>query len=389
MKSLFFNEWVAGFSQPYYLPISTVCNSDCIFCTNKYNIFPCKSGLFRDIEDIKLQLSLMKSHRAAINLSSVLPGRLPEGEAFLHPDFFEILDVIREKYPSNVLNVSSNCSAINKQFLKKLSYYNPVKIIASLHTTDPEKLAFIYNRPISFAKKSLEAIRCFKGYQIKLSGAILPMPELLGWKDIEKTAQYFLANSAKELIFHYPGYTKNTPKYITEIIECDLYEFTEFTYRLRNKYNVKIYAYPDMKMPINIPINKITSQLLSLALIRKNKAFINILWLTSEAAYPRLKKQNKKFDFKQISHNLYPVKNRSFEGNVIVGGLLLVDDFIKAGKEALQKFPKIDMILIPTAPFDAFKRDLLYIPAQKIADKLKINIALIDNNGLIFSLCRH
>jgi len=111
--------------------------------------------------------------------------------------------------------------------------------------------------------------------------------------------------------------------------------------------------------------------------------FKNALLLTSEAAYSRLKENGSN------SHYFYAVKNNSFGGNVTVGGLLMVNDFIEAGKKALKKFPKTEIILLPSAPFDAFRRDLLYTPAQKIVDKLKKNTAIINNKGEIISLCQH
>jgi hypothetical protein len=75
-ESIFFREWLAGNRADNQLAISAVCNSHCIFCSNHLNPFPITKGVFRDIEDIKLQLSVMKSHADPIR----------KGRLFCTPD---------------------------------------------------------------------------------------------------------------------------------------------------------------------------------------------------------------------------------------------------------------------------------------------------------------
>jgi len=124
--SIFLSEWLAGNRPPNQLPISAVCNSHCIFCSNRLNPFPVATGLFRDMADVKHQLSLMPAHRDPIRLSDSLPGRIAEGEAFLHPQFFEILSLIRHKFVGNTLCFTTNASMLDEPFLKKLAAYRPI-----------------------------------------------------------------------------------------------------------------------------------------------------------------------------------------------------------------------------------------------------------------------
>ena len=64
--SVFFKEWLAGGRSKSQLPISAVCNSRCLFCSNNFNPFPIARGIFRDVEDIKMQLALMGDTRQDI-----------------------------------------------------------------------------------------------------------------------------------------------------------------------------------------------------------------------------------------------------------------------------------------------------------------------------------
>jgi hypothetical protein len=96
-------EWFAGNRPANQLPISAVCNCHCLFCSNHLNPFPVVGGVFRDLEDIKLQLCSMVANDDPIRLSDSLPGRISEGEALLHPRLFEILELVRRKFFYNTL----------------------------------------------------------------------------------------------------------------------------------------------------------------------------------------------------------------------------------------------------------------------------------------------
>jgi len=59
----------------------------------------------------------------------------------------------------------------------------------------------------------------------------------------------------------------------------------------------------------------------------------------------------------------------------------MVEDFIRAGKEALSKHPETELILVPRAPFDALGRDLTGDPAYRIAEELKKPVWVVSDRG--------
>jgi hypothetical protein len=111
-------------------------------------------------------------------------------------------------------------------------------------------------------------------------------------------------------------------------------------------------------------------------------AFRKVLWLASEAAYPEISRMVE-LAAKSVSnkHHVFPVKNRTYGGNIKVSGLLMVSDFLSAGKEALEHWPETDLVLIPRTAFDAFFRDLKKMPALKIPEILGRTTWLISENG--------
>jgi MoaA/NifB/PqqE/SkfB family radical SAM enzyme len=142
--SIFLKEWLASNRYNNQLPISAVCNSRCLFCSNKLNPFPVATGMFRDVADIKFQLSLMPLHQNPVRMSDSLPGRIAEGEAFLHPRFFDILKLVRRKYPTNTLCFTTNGTMLDEAFLKELAKFRPVEVTVSLHSTQPALWARIF-----------------------------------------------------------------------------------------------------------------------------------------------------------------------------------------------------------------------------------------------------
>lgn len=56
--------------------------------------------------------------------------------------------------------------------------------------------------------------------------------------------------------------------------------------------------------------------------------------------------------------NIHITKNHFWGGNIIIGDLLTVEDFIIAIKEALEDHPDTDLFIIPSSSFSTWKRDM-------------------------------
>lgn len=96
------------------IAISSVCNSNCIFCSNKQNPFETKRVGFISREDFLKQLFYFKNNtmQKVISLSDVLPGTISEGEAFLHPEFKQLVLDLRNILPDTRITITTNASMI-------------------------------------------------------------------------------------------------------------------------------------------------------------------------------------------------------------------------------------------------------------------------------------
>jgi uncharacterized Fe-S cluster-containing radical SAM superfamily protein len=385
----FFEEWLAAGQPPEQLSISAVCNAHCLFCSNHMNPFPIKTNVFRDVEDVKLQLSLgSANYDGAIHMSDSLPGRISEGEAFLHPQFFEILTLVREKFLTNRLHFTTNGSLLDEPFVKKLESFRPVEINISLHSTQPKLWARIFRATERRARVALASFGLLKSHHIDFTGTIVPLPRICGWEDLDNTFAFLAEAGAKSIVLWWPGFSEKTPADLRREIECPWDEFEDFVRRMQEQFpGVSIAPLPNALEPRGLPIKRIVDFTLRGNLKTFGGAFRQVLWLVSEAAYPEMSKMVAQFAPNvPNAHHVFPVKNRSYGGNIQVSGLLMVSDFLAAGLEALQTWPAIDLVLVPKMAFDAFFRDLQKTPAYKIPEVLGKTTWLVFEKGSFLSL---
>lgn len=78
-----------------------------------------------------------------------------------------------------------------------------------------------------------------------------------------------------------------------------------------------------------------------------------------------------------VNFNIHIPKNYFWGGNIFIGDLLTVEDFIKAINEALEKYPETDLVIIPSSPFSQWKRDILGTPFHFIKRSFDIPVVLL------------
>lgn len=381
-ESIFLSEWLAANRPNNQLPISAVCNSQCIFCSNHLNPFPLHEGIFREVEDIKHQLTLMEQRNQPLRLGDSLPGRISEGEAFLHPRFFDILELIRRRFLKNLLCFTTNASMADDAFLKRLARFRPVEITVSMHSTQPALWSRIFARGARAATTAIASPALIRRYGMDLVGAIVTLPAVCGWADIERTFDHLVEQGAREMILFYPGYSARTPPDIVRDLQCPMEEYEEFVGRMKARHTIPITVGNDMHAPLDVAVGKIIGRTCQGNIKTVGGPYRRVVWLVSEAAHARLGALVAEQAGRAANlHHVWPVPNRTYGGNITVAGLLMTDDFLHAGRQALEQYPDTELFLVPAAPFDSLHRDLRGAPAHRIADELNKPVWLMDDAG--------
>jgi wyosine [tRNA(Phe)-imidazoG37] synthetase (radical SAM superfamily) len=378
----FMSEWLAGGQPPNQLPISAVCNSRCLFCSNHLNPFPVAGGFFRDIEDIKLQLCAMSANDDPIRMSDSLPGRISEGEALLHPRLFDILEMVRRKFFYNTLCFTTNATMLDSVFLKKLSAFRPIELTVSLHSMEPTFWARIFGQDIRRAETAISSLPLIRAHKMDLIGTIVPLPKICGWDHLEQTYAHFVSQGASSMIVYWPGHTKRTRPEVVADLECSLAEFTDFAERMKTAYRVPLIPHPDMVSPLRARVETIVAKTLKGNPKNGGGAYRKVVWLSSAAAFCRLEPLVKeKMASAPNIHQVEAVENATYGGNIMAAGLLMVEDFIRTGKKVLEQWPDADLFLVPRVPFDTLLRDLEGTPAYRIPEELARSVWLVDAHG--------
>lgn len=354
------------------LQISSVCNGRCLFCSNNMNPFTIHREGFRSLEDIKKGLVLLNpGPHGDIRIGDSLPGRISEGEALFHPHIFEVLKMIREKFPSNVIQVNTNGTALKKSFIEKLVPYKPLKFTISYHSDNPKFWCKIFNLKEDKYKIVRDAFLTLSQNGFIIQGAIVLLPHLVGYKDIEKTIKA-LCFYTRDIFAFASGYSFKAPKATKKLLQADYLELSRFITRMRKKYRVNLELLPDLLKPLEFsPYRVMHSSSLA--------KFKNVLWCFSEAAFNKAKKIVAEWNhFLPNEHYAFMVKNNTYRGNIICSGLLMVEDYRKTIKKALQQFKRkginIDLIILPVNSFDKYGDDLRGENYSKLIKEFKVPI---------------
>ena len=353
------------------LQVSSVCNARCIFCSNDMNPFKIFREGFRPLKDIRKGIALLNAYSGEIRLGDSLPGRISEGEALLHPDIVTILKLIREKLPRNTIQISTNGVILTKEFIDRIAPYKPMKLTISYHSDNPKYWCKIFRLPkaqYTIARNSF--LHLSKGGFL-LEGALVPLPNLVGYKDIENTIKMFKCFS-KHIIVYPPGYSVKASAALRKILNVDYRMLSRFLIKMRKKYKVNLLLKTDLLMPLSFSPYLLMQRSF-------NSSFQNVLWLFSEASYQKARKILKEFNpFVPNEHHAVMVKNYTYRGNIICSGLLMVQDYRRAIKKALGELRKkkvhIDLLVLPSNSFDRYGDDLKGENYSTLSDEFNIPV---------------
>lgn len=188
------------------LPITSCCNMRCIFCSNTYNpkgceIFTISPRPLRQIEDTILWLG---GSRGPIIIGESVT-RINEGEPLTHPDFLEILRLVRKHYPERPIQVTTNASLLTEDLINQIAEID-VGLMVSLNTVGyREKLMGDHDPEITLSNVK------YLGGKVSFEGSIVALPFITGWEDIENTAKFLKDAGAWSIRVLAPGFSRAHP----------------------------------------------------------------------------------------------------------------------------------------------------------------------------------
>lgn len=341
------------------VPISSVCNTNCIFCSNNNNPFRTPRAEFRPYDDVISNLRMI-DYTKPIRLCENIPGRIKEGESLLHPRLWDILDHIRKESPTQIIVFATNGSMLTEEMVMRLCLYKPIVIdTLSLNTCNIENWMKLHRSSRDKALVAHNAPKLLKKYGISYTASLVAMPMITGYDDIKNTLNYAYANGAQECFVWIPGYSKYVPSETVHFMQCDRQLIQNICDEVEKQWECPIKILPETSVDLNQEICK---------------AFEigpdgGNLFMSSILAYDNICKNVSKY---RTSKPNYVIKtpNKTYGGNIIVGGLLFVNDYIDAYFSSTEIDKKqIQRIFVSHRPFDLSGNDLLYHNISVLEEK--------------------
>ena len=222
------------------LPITSVCNMGCIFCSNKYNPEGCEVFNIepRPLKHIEETILWLGSTRSPVIIGESVT-RINEGEPLTHPDFLEILKLVRGTYPERSIRVTTNASLFTETLIDEVREMGNVEFLISLNTVGYRKELMGDMNP----ERTLNNVRTLGQSNITFEGSIVALPFITGWNDVEDTAKFLKDCGATCIRLLAPGFSKLHP--LSSKVPIDLRdELLDFGLRLRKELKIPVLVEP-------------------------------------------------------------------------------------------------------------------------------------------------
>ncbi len=226
--------------QDNILPLTSACNVKCVFCSHPQNPQGVKvySIGHRNLEEIRTTLEFVDPTQKIVIGESVT--RIMEGEPFLHPEIRTILRMIRDKFPTTAVQITTNGTLLSDEMLDFLQDLGRIELYISLNSSTPK------GRMCLMGDKGdvvCTAITKLKQKGISYQGSIVAMPWIVGWNDMEETVKFLDKYSAESVRIFMPGFTKRAPEnlHFTNALAEELVTWVE---RLRKVYRTPLLMEP-------------------------------------------------------------------------------------------------------------------------------------------------
>lgn len=190
------------------LPITSECIAGCVFCSNRYNPPSCEVldiGT-RSLEDVRDSLPWLQAAPGPVVIGESVT-RINEGEPLAHPDFPEVVRLVREAYPNRTIKVTTNGMLLTREIISFLSEAG-VTLTVSLNSVSKREELMGDREP----EKTLAAVASLRG-KVEFDGSIVALPFLTGHEDIRQSVRFLKESGAATVRLLLPGFSSRHPLY--------------------------------------------------------------------------------------------------------------------------------------------------------------------------------
>lgn len=238
------------------LPLTSICKLNCIFCSHKNNPPEVESYSFGHLEKelIKTMIEFLDPKEPVFIGESA--SKIIEGEPFVHPEIYQILKYLRQRWPEIEIKITTSGSFVELKQLELLKSLLPLELNISLNGPAPEERVFLMND--SQPKNVFKLIPELKKAELKFSASIVSMHHLKGFEYLKKTFDFLEEYQPETLRVFLAGFSH----YADQKLRADASEYqklAQFTAEVKDNYSYPIIIEPQLLSDFKAEINEISS----------------------------------------------------------------------------------------------------------------------------------
>lgn len=214
------------------LPITSGCDSHCIFCSHHNNppeVLIGRIGM-RPYEDIVESMNYLSGDQTITIGESAT--RIVEGEPMLHPQFRDVINELRRRFPKTPIVVTSNGHHLREDMVGFLAAARGIQINLSLNSASLEGRRLLMGDNAEQAETAIDGVMFMKKHGVVFSGSLVAMPNITGYDDLKSTIEYLAHNGADSVSVFAPGFSRFVKQDIFPDRDAIMEELRDFIPRL-------------------------------------------------------------------------------------------------------------------------------------------------------------
>lgn len=189
------------------LPITSRCDSRCVFCSHKNNPPDVATALVGvlSLDDIKRTMGFLDPGRVITIGESATP--LIEGEPFSHPAFAEIISLLRRAFSDTPLEITTNGRHLTKELVRFLETIGRVLLNISLNSVSTRGRKLLMGDTKEESERAVAGVELLARSAVRFTGSLVAMPNLTGWDDIRNTIEFLAERRAEAVRVVMPAFS--------------------------------------------------------------------------------------------------------------------------------------------------------------------------------------
>jgi len=192
-------------------PFSGRCNSRCVFCSESGLPFA-RDDSFMPEHEVRTRLR----HYSPETGACLFPSNRPHMETFLHPRAVEILELARQRDPTQLFCITTNGSFLEEGLIERLPGLKPLMLKLSLNAVDEA----VHRRLMGLGGRTSTALgapQLLRRQGVPFIGSVVAWPTL-PFEAIEEAVRLMEENEAYAIRVRLPTYHK----WAREQPDCDM-----------------------------------------------------------------------------------------------------------------------------------------------------------------------